>query len=214
MYTADALMNGTDAAAAMRMAVTIRWLIRYVAKMPTASLYWDPGSPLKLRSDLILLLGLLLTRPIQGVSSCAWKPLPPKPSVHVKPTASLLTTAHSSSPLLTLYVLPLHVLMPHVLMLYVLLLYVLRPRALPLPAACSPTLLPKRLLLPKKLLPPMPPLLLKTRSLLLMLPYGMRLIALTSYVVILSLYGTTSPVHRMMLPLLLRTCSPIGRPSS
>jgi hypothetical protein len=39
MYTADALMNGTDAAAAMRMAVTIRWLIRYVAKMPTASLY-------------------------------------------------------------------------------------------------------------------------------------------------------------------------------
>jgi hypothetical protein len=37
--TPPPLMNGTDAAAAMRMAVTIRWLIRYVAKMPTASLY-------------------------------------------------------------------------------------------------------------------------------------------------------------------------------
>ena len=36
--TTDALMNGTDAAAAMRMAVTTRWLTRYVAKMPTASL--------------------------------------------------------------------------------------------------------------------------------------------------------------------------------
>ena len=36
--TTDALMNETDAAAAMRMAVAMRWLTCYVAKMPTASL--------------------------------------------------------------------------------------------------------------------------------------------------------------------------------
>ena len=36
--TTDALMNETDAAAAMRMAVATRWLTCYVAKMPTASL--------------------------------------------------------------------------------------------------------------------------------------------------------------------------------
>ena len=69
-------------------------------------------------------------------------------------------------------------------------------------------------LLPRKPLLPMPPLLLKTRPLPLTLPCGTRLIALTSFVVTLSPYGTTSPVYRMMLPLLLRTCSPIGRPSS